>query len=123
MVKTAGLRIGPFGYSTDAVRLDDAAFTALRGVDTWVVGCFQRAAHTTHAHVERVIEWAGRVGARRTILTHMGPDLDWAWLTQRLPAGIEPAHDGMVLDFAACGGAGVPEPQSHPIGTKAMLPD
>ena len=43
-----GLRAGPFGYSTDVVTLDDAAFAALAGVETWVVGCFQRQAHTTH---------------------------------------------------------------------------
>ena len=100
-MKTAGLRVGPFGYSTDVVTLDAAAFDALAGVDTWLVGCFQRAPHLTHAHVERVIEWAGRLGARRTVLTHMGPDLDWAWLTRRLPAGMEPAQDGMVLEFDA----------------------
>ena len=99
VVKTAGLRIGRFGYSTDAVALDDAAFEALQGVDTWVVGCFQRAPHLTHAHVDRVIEWSERVGARRTILTHMGPDLDWRWLCQKLPAGIEPAIDGLVLEL------------------------
>jgi phosphoribosyl 1,2-cyclic phosphate phosphodiesterase len=99
-IKTAGLRIGPFGYSTDVVTLDDAAFAALAGIDTWLVGCFQRAAHTTHANLDRVIEWSERVGARRTILTHMGPDMDWAWLQRRLPAGIEPGWDGMVLDFA-----------------------
>ncbi len=99
VVKTAGLRIGPFGYSTDVVRLNDAGFEALQGIDIWVVGCFQRTAHTTHAHVERVIEWAARVGARRTILTHMGPDLDWAWLTRRLPPSMEPGHDGMVLEL------------------------
>ena len=100
VVKTAGLRVGPFGYSTDVVRLDDSAFETLRGVDTWVLGCFQRAPHTTHAHVDRVIEWAKRVAARRTILTHMGPDLDWAWLTRKLPAGMEPGQDGLVLEFA-----------------------
>ena len=100
VVKTTGVRIGPFGYSTDAVILDDAAFEALRGVDTWLVGCFQRAQHTTHAHVERVVEWAERLGARRTILTHMGPDLDWDWLTRHLPATVEPALDGLVLEFA-----------------------
>ncbi len=102
VMPTAGLRIGPFGYSTDVVRLNDAAFDALRGIDTWLVGCFQRTPHTTHAHVDRVIEWAGRVGARRTILTHMGPDLDWSWMTRRLPPGIEPGQDGMVLEFAGC---------------------
>ena len=93
-----GLRVGGFGYSTDAVTLDDAAFEALRGVDTWLVGCFQRAPHRTHANVKQVIAWAERVGARRTVLTHMGHDLDWAWLQRHLPEGIEPGHDGMVLN-------------------------
>ena len=93
-----GLRVGDFGYSTDAVALDDAAFEVLRGVDTWLVGCFQRAPHRTHANVKQVIAWAERVGARRTVLTHMGYDLDWAWLQQRLPKGIEPGYDGMILD-------------------------
>ncbi len=100
VVKTAGLRVGSFGYSTDVVTLDDDAFDALRGVDTWIVGCFQRSAHSTHAHVDRVVEWAQRLGARRTILTHMGPDLDWAWLQARLPHGMEPGWDGMVLELA-----------------------
>ena len=93
-----GLRVDGFGYSTDAVALDDAAFEALRGVDTWLVGCFQRAPHRTHANVRQVITWAERVGARRTVLTHMGYDLDWAWLEQHLPRGIEPGYDGMILD-------------------------
>ena len=96
---TMGLRAGPFAYSTDVVTLDDAAFAALAGVDTWVVGCFQRNAHSTHASLSRVLGWAERVGARRTVLTHMGPDMDWAWLQARLPAGIEPAADGLTLDF------------------------
>ncbi len=100
VLPTVGLRVGAFGYSTDVVNLDDAAFAALQGIDTWLLGCFQRAPHSTHAHVDRAVEWAERLGARRTILTHMGPDLDWAWMQRRLPSGVEPAHDGMVLDLA-----------------------
>jgi phosphoribosyl 1,2-cyclic phosphate phosphodiesterase len=96
---TMGLRVGPFGYSTDVVGLNDAAFDALAGVDTWVVGCFQRRAHTTHANLERVLGWAERVGARRTVLTHMGPDMDWAWLQEHLPTGVEPAMDGLSVSF------------------------
>jgi phosphoribosyl 1,2-cyclic phosphate phosphodiesterase len=95
---TLGLRVGAFGYSTDAVALDDAAFEALRGVDTWLVGCFQRAPHRTHANVAQAIAWAERLGARRTVLTHMGHDLDYDWLRQRLPSGMEPGYDGMVLE-------------------------
>jgi phosphoribosyl 1,2-cyclic phosphate phosphodiesterase len=96
---TLGLRVGLFAYSTDVVTLNEAAFATLAGVDTWVVGCFQRTAHSTHANLERVLEWAVRVGARRTVLTHMGMDMDWAWLQANLPVGVEPAMDGMVLSF------------------------
>ena len=96
---TLGLRVGDFGYSTDVVRLDETAFAALAGVDTWIVGCFCRAPHPTHAHVDLVLEWAARVGARRTVLTHMGTDLDWAWLGHHLPRGVEAGHDGMVLEI------------------------
>ena len=100
VTKTVGLRTGAFGYSTDVVNLNEAAFGTLEGVDTWVVGCFQRAPHSTHANFERVIEWSQRVAARRTVLTHMGPDLDWEWMTKHLPSGVEPAVDGMVLEIA-----------------------
>jgi phosphoribosyl 1,2-cyclic phosphate phosphodiesterase len=97
VMPTLGLRVGSFGYSTDVVRLDDAAFAALAGIDTWVVGCFQRMPHLTHAHVELALEWRARLGVRRTILTHMGNDLDWGWLRSTLPEGVEPGYDGMVI--------------------------
>ncbi|MCX7383697.1 MAG: MBL fold metallo-hydrolase [Alphaproteobacteria bacterium] len=99
MTRSLGLRVGGFGYSTDAVALDDRAFEVLAGVDTWVVGCFQRREHHTHAWIGRVREWVTRLRPRRTVLTHMGNDMDWAWLCANLPAGIEPGFDGMVLDI------------------------
>ena len=97
---TLGLRVGGFGYSTDVVTLDDAAFATLAGVDTWVVGCYQRQPHRTHAWIDRVLEWVARLRPRRAVLTHMGVDLDWAWMAGALPAGIEPGHDGMILEIA-----------------------
>ncbi len=100
---TLGLRVGGFGYSTDAVALDEAAFAALAGVEVWAVGCFQRAPHMTHAWLERVLEWVARVRPRRTILTHMGIDMDWAWLADTLPEGVEAGWDGQVLEIASPG--------------------
>ncbi|MBV9538959.1 MAG: MBL fold metallo-hydrolase [Acidisphaera sp.] len=98
-IRSLGLRIGPFGYSTDVVDLDDGAFAALAGINTWVVDCFQRAPHRTHAWLARVIEWVERLKPRRTVLTHMGPDMDFATVGKRLPAGIEPGFDGQVFAF------------------------
>ncbi|MEO8714809.1 MAG: MBL fold metallo-hydrolase [Acetobacteraceae bacterium] len=95
---TLGLRVGRFGYSTDVVALDDTALATLAGVDTWVVGCFCRTPHPTHAHVQQVLEWVARLGARRTVLTHMGTDLDWDWMARNLPTGVEAGHDGLVIE-------------------------
>jgi len=98
VLQTLGLRAGGFAYSTDVVRLDEAALGTLRGVGTWLVGCFQRAPHLTHAHIDLVLEWRERIGARRTVLTHMGNDMDWGWLAAHLPAGVEAGYDGQVLE-------------------------
>lgn len=96
--RSLGLRSGRLGYSTDVVSLDEAAFAVLQGVDTWVVACFQRGEHRTHAWLERVLGWIERVRPRRAVLTHMGNDMDWSWLRRTLPPGVEPGYDGMIID-------------------------
>jgi phosphoribosyl 1,2-cyclic phosphate phosphodiesterase len=99
-IETLGLRIGDFAYSTDVVGLDDTAMAALEGLDTWVVGCFLRkGSHWTHANLNTVLGWVARLRPRRTVLTHMGTEMDWAWMQANLPPGIEAGHDGMVLSI------------------------
>jgi phosphoribosyl 1,2-cyclic phosphate phosphodiesterase len=99
-VETLGLRIGNFGYSTDVVALNEDAFAALKGVDTWVVGCFLRdGPHWTHANLATVLTWVDRIKPRRTVLTHMGTEMDWAWMQANLPAGVEAGHDGLTLEI------------------------
>jgi phosphoribosyl 1,2-cyclic phosphate phosphodiesterase len=97
-IETLGLRISNFGYSTDVVALNDDAMAALEGVDTWVVGCFLRAErHWTHANLDTVLGWVDQLKPRRTVLTHMGTEMDWAWMRTNLPARVEAGYDGMVL--------------------------
>jgi phosphoribosyl 1,2-cyclic phosphate phosphodiesterase len=100
VMETLGFRIGRFAYSTDLVTMPEESFAALRDLDTWVVGCFQRAPHPVHAHIDLVRDWAARLRPRRTVLTHMGMDLDWSWMRANLPDGIEPGFDGMRLEIA-----------------------
>jgi len=96
---TLGFRIGPLGYSTDVIELDDAAFVALAGVDVWIVDCLRYEPHPTHAHVARTLDWIERVKPRRAILTHMDRPLDYAQLAAQLPPGVEPGYDGLVVEF------------------------
>jgi phosphoribosyl 1,2-cyclic phosphate phosphodiesterase len=98
-IPTLGFRIGEFAYSTDVVELDEPAFVALKGVRVWIVDCFQENPHYTHAHLARVLDWIERLRPERTVLTHMGEGLDYATLAARLPPGVEPGFDGLVLDM------------------------
>ena len=80
--------------------LAEAALATLAGVDTWVVGCFlRRGPHKTHADLAQVLSWAERLRPRRTVLTHMGTDMDWGWLEGHLPPGVEAGYDRQILDL------------------------
>lgn len=96
-INTIGYRFNNFGYSTDAVDLDEAAFDALRGVKVWVVDAIRERAHPTHANVDKALEWIARVKPERAYLTHMDHSLDYATLKARLPANVEPAYDGLEI--------------------------
>jgi phosphoribosyl 1,2-cyclic phosphate phosphodiesterase len=94
-VRSVGYRFGGVAYSSDVVRLDDAAFDALADLDVWIVDALRYRPHPTHAHVERTLEWIARVKPRRAILTNLHIDLDYEALKAELPAGVEPAFDGL----------------------------
>jgi phosphoribosyl 1,2-cyclic phosphate phosphodiesterase len=96
--RTIGLRVGDFAYSTDLKNLSDDAFAALRGVRTWTVAAVRREPHIAHAHLEQVLGWIGRVKPERGILTHLNFSMDYRNLLATLPAGVEPAFDGMVFE-------------------------
>ena len=97
---STGFRIGRFAYSTDVVRLDEAAFVALDGIEVWVVSCLREEPHPIHAHLELVLSWIRRLRPRRAILTHMNHSMDYASLARKLPPGIEPGYDGLVLEIS-----------------------
>jgi len=100
-IRSLGFRLGPVAYSSDVNRLDEAAFAALAGTKLWVVDAFRRGkAHPSHAHVELALEWIARVQPDRAVLTNLGPSLDYEALRVSLPAGVEPAYDGLKIETA-----------------------
>lgn len=96
---TLGFRFGPIAYSSDAVELPDDVFDMVSGVDVWIIGTLWDAPHPTHADVDKAIGWIRRAGARRGVLTHLSIRLDYDELAARLPEGVEPAYDGMIIDI------------------------
>jgi phosphoribosyl 1,2-cyclic phosphate phosphodiesterase len=95
-----GYRIGAFAYVTDVSLIPEESFARLAGVEVLVLGALRFRPHTTHFSIPEAIVAAQRIGARRTLFTHLAHDVDHAAASADLPAGVELAHDGLVLDFA-----------------------
>jgi phosphoribosyl 1,2-cyclic phosphate phosphodiesterase len=97
--RSLGFRMGPVAYSPDVNGIPEEGFAALEGVELWIVDALRHVPHPTHAHVDLTLEWIARVKPKRAILTDLHCDLDYATLKAALPAGVEPAYDGMVLEI------------------------
>jgi len=93
-----GFRFGSFAYLTDCNRLDDEAWALVEGVDTLVIDALRDRPHTTHFSIDEALEATARIAPRRTYFTHMCHDLGYVETNARLPAGVELAYDGLVLD-------------------------
>jgi len=95
-----GFRFGSMAYSTDLSELPPDSFENLRELDVWIVDALRPKPHPTHTHLEQTLEWITELRPKRAVLTHMTWDMDYAALCAELPSGVEPAYDGMVLQFS-----------------------
>ena len=94
-----GFRLGGFAYSPDVNGLPEAALAELAGLDLWLVDCLRERPHPSHAHLEQTLAWIAAIQPRRALLTHMNHEVEYWDLKGRLPAGVEPAYDGMVIEL------------------------
>lgn len=98
-VEAFGFRVGELGYITDAKRLPARTREALQGVRTLVLNALWYGdPHPTHFTVEEAVQVAEEIGAETTYLTHMTHQVRHAELEERLPEGILPAYDGLVVE-------------------------
>jgi phosphoribosyl 1,2-cyclic phosphate phosphodiesterase len=96
-----GYRVGPVAYLTDAKAIPAEAIARLAGLEVLVLNALLPRPHPLHLSVPEAVAAAQQIGARWTFLTHLTHDAPHAELAARLPAGIAPAYDGLVIDLGA----------------------
>jgi phosphoribosyl 1,2-cyclic phosphate phosphodiesterase len=92
-----GFRIGDVAYTPDISSLNDGSHRWLADLDLWIVDALRDTPHPSHFTVAEALAWIERLKPRRAILTNMHVDLDYATLRRTLPAGVEPAYDGLSI--------------------------
>ena len=98
-IQSFGYRVGNLAYSPDVSGIPEASLAMLEGLDVWIVDALRPAPHPGHFNVEQALEQIKRFKPKRAVLTHMHFDLDYEALRRKLPAHIEPAYDGMVIEL------------------------
>lgn len=95
-----GYRLGGFAYLTDCSGIPETSYALLAGVELLVIGALRDRPHPSHFTVAEAIAAATRIGASRVYFTHMNHDLGHVATCARLPAGIQLAYDGLVVQTA-----------------------
>jgi phosphoribosyl 1,2-cyclic phosphate phosphodiesterase len=85
------------GYSTDFHEVTQEMIDVFTDVDVWVVDSLRERPHPTHAHLALTLNGIAQARPGRAILTHMDSSMDYRSLVQKLPTGVEPGFDGMVV--------------------------
>ncbi len=91
-------RIGGFVYMTDVSQIPDKTFEYLDNVKVLVLDALRYKKHPTHFNLDRAIDAAVKIGAKKTYFTHMAHALEHEETEKKLPPQIRLAYDGMEVD-------------------------
>lgn len=94
-----GLRIGTLAYITDIKDYDESIFTHLKGVEQLVLSALRYTPSHLHFTVDEAVDFARKVGAQQTWLTHLSHDLEHEHTNAYLPENVRLAYDGLVIPF------------------------
>jgi phosphoribosyl 1,2-cyclic phosphate phosphodiesterase len=90
-----GFRIGDVAFCTDVSTIPADSREQLQGLDVLVLDALRHEPHPTHLHIDAALALVRQLKPKRAYFTHMSHELDYDALLRELPAGVEPAFDGL----------------------------
>jgi phosphoribosyl 1,2-cyclic phosphate phosphodiesterase len=94
-----GFRVGDMAYCPDVSDFPPETVAALQDLDLLVLDALQYKRHPSHFSLREALEWIERLRPERSILTHMHIPLDYDTVRAETPGNVEPAFDGMTIEF------------------------
>jgi phosphoribosyl 1,2-cyclic phosphate phosphodiesterase len=94
-----GFRLGSMAYLTDFSSVPESSLAMIQDLDVLFLDALRYTSHPTHSTVEKSLQIAERVGAKRVFFTHICHDLPHQETNAHLPPHVRLAYDGMKLEF------------------------
>lgn len=99
-MKVTGYKIGNMAYISDIREYDERVVEELKGTELLILSALRYTPSEVHFSIEEAVDFARRVGAKRTLFTHIAHDLEHDETNQKLPSDIRLAHDGLEIPFS-----------------------
>jgi phosphoribosyl 1,2-cyclic phosphate phosphodiesterase len=96
-MKVTGYRVGNFAYVSDIRQFSEQVIEMLKGVDVLVLSALRPVPTAMHFSIEEAVAFSRRVAAKKTYLTHIAHDLEYAATNATLPSDIRMAYDGLEI--------------------------
>jgi phosphoribosyl 1,2-cyclic phosphate phosphodiesterase len=93
-----GYRFGDAAYLTDCSRIPESSMALLRGLDLLIIDALRYSPHPNHFNIDGALQVVQALKPRRTLLTHLTHEVHHRD-GSRLPAGVEFAYDGLVIEL------------------------
>lgn len=96
---TYGYRIGDFAYITDCKKIPEETYELLKGLKVLILDGLRYKDHPTHLTVEEALKEAGKIGAEKTYLTHMGHEIEYDEALHSIGDGVGLCFDGLTIEL------------------------
>lgn len=93
-----GFRIHDFTYITDAKTISEETIAKVKGTKVLVINALQHEEHISHFTLQEAVDFAQKIGAEMTYLTHISHNLGLhEEVEKELPENIKLAYDGLSI--------------------------
>ena len=84
-------------YASDVKLIYKKNIKSFKNLKFLIIDCLRYDAHPSHYNLDEILDLIKIITPKKTILTNLNTDMDYATLKKKLPKNIEPGYDGMTI--------------------------
>ena len=86
-------------YISDVSEINKKDYKYLKNLEYLIIDCLWYKKHPSHLNFDQSLRLINLFKPKKAILTNLHSELDYASLKKKLPKNIEPAYDGLTINF------------------------